>query len=54
MYEVIYRKSALKALAKMPGKLSLQFTTTEGLAKPIKASGISSQNGQKRKVTCPV
>jgi mRNA interferase RelE/StbE len=28
MYEIIYRKSALKALAKMPDKLSLQFTTT--------------------------
>jgi len=26
----------------------------EGLAKPIKASGISSQNGQKKKITCPV
>jgi hypothetical protein len=26
----------------------------EGLAKPVKASGISGQNGQKKKITCPV
>ena len=25
----------------------------EGLAKPIKTSGISSRNGQKKKITCP-
>jgi hypothetical protein len=27
--------------------------TYEGLAKPIKASGISSQNGQKKKIAGP-
>src|SRR5450631_2134040 len=26
----------------------------EELAKPIKANGISSRNGQKKKITCPV
>jgi len=31
-----------------------KYNSLEGLAKPIKASGISSQNGQKKKITCPV
>jgi hypothetical protein len=32
----------------------LNIKTLEGLAKPIKASGISSQNGQKKKIACSV
>ena len=32
----------------------LKPKTLEGLAKPINASEISGQNGQKKKITCPV
>jgi hypothetical protein len=31
-----------------------KYLAIEGLAKPNKASGISSQDGQKKKITCPV
>jgi len=46
-----------KLLETLPATNALQrvmIYNNEGLAKPIKASGISGQNGQKKKITCPV
>jgi hypothetical protein len=34
-------------------EMFFHVTSFEGLAKPIKASGISSQNGQKKKIAGP-
>jgi hypothetical protein len=34
-------------------RMKKSFALVEELAKPIKASGINSLNGQKRKITCP-